>query len=292
MQFFWKKKKIEKTSTLYTYIDTLEDLSILNKELIEKPFLGVDTEFRRTTKDNMKLALLQINDGEEIYLIDTVLIKKPEDNCKFLFSESVTKIFHSCKEDLEAIHSWTGEVVVNLFDTQLANAFLDGDYSIGYQGLVQDKLGIKLDKKETRSNWIKRPLSESQLNYAATDVEFLINIYLDQKRELIESDKLDWHKEDLQLLISSIFNSSEHFEEVSSILTKKEEKELLFKFNEIVIKLAYENAIHPTLFFSKKSQKDFIRLALCYGLKEASEEISRWRRDLIQKPLEEILADF
>ena len=58
-------------------IETLDDLICLNKELRLKAFIGVDTEFRRTTKDNMRLALLQVNDAEEIYLIDTIAINDP-----------------------------------------------------------------------------------------------------------------------------------------------------------------------------------------------------------------------
>ena len=53
---------------MYTFIESIEDLAVLNEELLLKPYIGVDTEFRRTTKDNMKLALLQVNDAEEIYL--------------------------------------------------------------------------------------------------------------------------------------------------------------------------------------------------------------------------------
>ena len=109
---------------MFTFIESIEDLAFLNEELLQKSYVGVDTEFRRTTKDNMRLALLQVNDGEEIYLIDAVHINNPENECDFLFSDSVKKIFHSCKEDLEAVHSWTGRVMVNLFDTQLANALL------------------------------------------------------------------------------------------------------------------------------------------------------------------------
>ena len=70
---------------MYTYVDSIEDLSFLSKELLTKPVLAVDTEFRRTTKDNMRLALLQINDGEEIYIIDTVILNDPKDHCDFLF---------------------------------------------------------------------------------------------------------------------------------------------------------------------------------------------------------------
>ena len=95
---------------MYTLIESIDDLAFLNKELLKKPFLGVDTEFRRTTKDNMRLALLQVNDDEEIYLNryhSNSMIQGHD--ASFLFSESVLKIFHSCKEDLEAIYAWTNK---------------------------------------------------------------------------------------------------------------------------------------------------------------------------------------
>ena len=76
------------------------------------------------------------------------------------------------------------------FDTQIADAFLDGDYSIGYQRLVEKRLEISLDKKETRSNWIRRPLTDAQLKYAALDVEYLIYLYKEQNEELLSSSKL------------------------------------------------------------------------------------------------------
>ena len=191
---------------MFTYIDTIEDLSCLNQELLKKPFVGVDTEFRRTTKENMRLALLQINDGEEIYLIDTILINQPNDECSFLFSHSVVKIFHSCKEDLEAIYAWTNDKMVNIFDTQLAQALLDNNFSISYQGLVEEKLGIVLEKKETRSNWLRRPLTDAQLKYASLDVEYLIYLYEDQVSELNNCTKIEWHNQDIERLIKNTFD--------------------------------------------------------------------------------------
>jgi len=277
---------------LYTYIETVEDLSFLNKELLERPYLGVDTEFRRTTKDNMRLALLQINDGEEIYLIDTVLIDKPENVCDFLFSNSVTKIFHSCKEDLEAVYSWTGRIMENIFDTQLANAFIDGQYSIGYQGLVEERVDIVLDKNETRSNWIRRPLTESQLNYAASDVQYLIHLYKELAIELIESNKIDWLYEDIQYLVSTTFQPIIAVEEFRSNISKSEEKNLLNKFNEIVINISKKEKINPTLFFSKKNQKDFIRAALSKGIEDAFAAVTMWRRELIQDSAKNLLLHY
>ena len=277
---------------MYTYIETVEDLSFLNEELLEKSYLGVDTEFRRTTKDNMRLALLQINDGEEIYLIDTILIDHHENVSDFLFSNDVTKIFHSCKEDLEAVYSWTGRIMENIFDTQLANAFIDGQYSIGYQGLVEERLDIILDKNETRSNWIRRPLTESQLNYAASDVQYLIHLFEELQKELVESNKIDWLYEDLQSLVSSTFEPLSTSIETRSKISKNEEINLLNKFNEIVINVSTREKINSTLLFSKKNQKDFIRVALGKGLEEAFQTITLWRKELIQDSVKSLLLQY
>tara|TARA_B100001057_G_scaffold456774_1_gene504479 strand:- start:7143 stop:7970 length:828 start_codon:yes stop_codon:yes gene_type:complete len=268
---------------LFTFINSIEDLAFLNEELLKKPFVGVDTEFRRTTKDNMRLALLQINDGEEIFLIDTLLIDSPEHQASFLFDNDVTKIFHSCKEDLEAIYAWTNKVMTNIFDTQIANAFLDSEYSISYQGLVEKKLDIVLDKKETRSNWLRRPLSDAQLKYAALDVEYLIHLYSEQKKELDHSNKLDWFNEDIKKLINFTFSSDLNSVELVRTLTKAQENELLINFSKVIEKIAAKENINVTLFFSKKAQKDFIRKVLIQGIENAFEGVTEWRKKLLHE---------
>ncbi len=270
---------------MYTYIDSLEDLAYLNKELLKKPLLGVDTEFRRTTKDNMRLALLQVNDAEEVYLIDTISISEPDDHADFLFSKSVLKIFHSCKEDLEAIHAWTDREIKNIFDTQIANAFLDGNFSIGYQSLVQQELDIVLNKSETRSNWLRRPLSESQLKYAALDVEYLIHIYKNQEKALSNSSKLIWHNQDIERLLNITFSPYDDYKELERTIPKTQELEILGEFNRIVEEISSNKKINPTLFFSKKAQKDFIRLVFIDGLDSACEKITPWRSKLIKKEI-------
>jgi len=274
---------------LYTYIDSIEDLAYLNEELLNKSYVGVDTEFRRTTKDNMRLALLQINDEDEIYLIDTLLIDDPKDKCSFLYSNSVTKILHSCKEDLEAIYSWTNKKMCNVFDTQIANAFLNGDYSVSYRLLVEKKLGIILEKNETRSNWLRRPLTDSQLKYASLDVEYLINLFLDQREELETSKKLNWHNEDISQLIKVTFERHDNSRELVRSLPKAREEEMLYMFNNAVQKIAAREDINPTLFFSKKSQKDFLRLTLISGIDLSLSEITDWRGKLIKDDILNIL---
>ena len=181
---------------MFTLIQTLEDLIFLNEELLKCPYVAVDTEFRRTTKDNMKLALMQVNDSSEIYLIDCLQIKEPKEICSFLSSPDTKKIFHSCREDIEAIYSWTKQGVLNIYDTQIANSLLGGSFSISYQALVKEKIGLVVSKDETRTNWLRRPLTESQLNYAAFDVYYLIDLYNLQREEFSKTNKLEWLEEE------------------------------------------------------------------------------------------------
>ena len=272
----------------FNQIETNADLEFLNQELLLKPYIGIDTEFRRTSKDNMRLALLQINDGEEIYIIDTTVIKNLKDECSFLYSDSVIKIFHSCKEDIEAIYSWTGNLLVNIFDTQVAEALLGGEYSIGYQALVEKKLGIRVDKGETRSNWLRRPLTDSQLKYAASDVEFLIDLYRDQDYLLSKAKRGNWLNEEIADIFSKIFE--EKNEEIKNAsLSKQEEKNLLSKFNEIISSIADREKINPTFLFSKKNQKDFVRSFSEQGIELSMNSLTRWRYNLLKDDLLKIL---
>ena len=274
---------------MYTYIESIEDLKFLNKEFLKKSYLAVDTEFRRTTKHNMKLALLQVKDEEEIYLIDTLAIENPREHASFLSTASVIKIFHSCKEDLEAIFSWTQKEMLTIFDTQLANAFLNDQYTISYQELVKKRLGIDLDKKETRSNWIRRPLTENQLKYAALDVEYLINIYLYQKEALLKTHKLKWHDEEINKLIKSTFRQNDFYEEPERKISRTKENELLVGLDKIVKKISKDHSINNTLFFSKKSQKHFLRSIFNEDIDYALNGLTNWRKEILKDDLNEFL---
>ena len=273
---------------IFNLIDKPDDLEFLNQELLQSSHVGVDTEFRRTTKDNMKLSLIQVNDGEEIYLIDCLQIDYKEENCNFLFSKDVIKIFHSCKEDLEAVFSWTGQNLVNIFDTQLANAFLGGSFSIGYQDLVIDKIDVKVDKDETRSNWLRRPLTDSQLRYAASDVEFLSDLYMELEEKLISENKIHWFYEEITSIIDLKSYLETDSRDQNQALSKALQKEFLEELNSIVESLAQEKEVNKTLLFSKKSQKLLLHKILNSNLEEALDNLTTWRKDLISNQLNQL----
>jgi len=276
---------------VFTLIQTLEDLIFLNEELLKCPYVAVDTEFRRTTKDNMKLALMQVNDSSEIYLIDCLQIKEPRETCSFLSSPDPKKIFHSCREDIEAIYSWTNKGVLNIYDTQIANSLLGGTYSISYQALVKEKIGLKVSKDETRTNWLKRPLTEAQLNYAASDVYYLIDLYRLQREEFSKTNKLEWLEEESNK-DSALDSFMETPKDRLFSIQKKEEKEILNEFNNMVNKISRIEEINPTLFFSKQNQKIFLLNTLSLGLEGALQGITKWRSMLVKKHFSALMKSY
>ena len=276
---------------MFTLIETSEDLMFLNKELLQCPYVAIDTEFRRTTKDNMKLALMQVNDSNEIYLIDCLQIKEPKEICSFLSSQDTKKIFHSCREDIEAIYSWTKQGVLNIYDTQIANSLLGGSFSISYQALVKEKIGLVVSKDETRTNWLRRPLTESQLNYAAFDVYYLIDLYNLQIEEFSKTNKLEWLEEESNKY-SVLDSCIELPRDKVFDIQKKEEKEILIEFNNMVNKISRIEGINPTLFFSKQNQKILLLNTLSLGLEGALLGITKWRSMLIKKHFSALMKSY
>ena len=141
------------------------------------PFVALDTEFMRVDTFYPIAGLLQVGDGERAYLIDPLLIRDWQPFAALLENPALLKVLHACSEDLEVLLRLTGSLPAPLFDTQLAAAYLNLGFSMGYSRLVQAVLGIELPKGETRSDWLQRPLSETQVSYAAEDAVHLAEVY-------------------------------------------------------------------------------------------------------------------
>ena len=165
-----------------------------------KSYLALDTEFMRTDSFYPKVALLQVCDGESNYLIDPLSISDWEKFKTLMLAPEITKIFHSCSEDLLVFIRQFGLLPNPVFDTQVANAFLNQGFGLSYQNMIAEQLEIDVPKGETRSNWLQRPLSVQQLDYAALDVAYLPEIYSRQKKQLAEINRLAWVEEDCQRL--------------------------------------------------------------------------------------------
>lgn len=155
----------------------------LRARLASKPArIGLDTEFIRERTYWPKLALVQIalpqaDGGIDILLVDPLVPGMNEALAPLLADTSVLKIMHSPSEDLIALRQACGEVPRPLFDTQAAAALAGVGAGLGYQKLVAEITGVALAKGETRSDWMRRPLSPSQLEYAADDVLHLFELH-------------------------------------------------------------------------------------------------------------------
>ena len=96
---------------------------------------------------------------------------------------------------------------------------------------------------------------------------------------------------EVEFIILKTFSDQLNELNISNKLTKQEENTLFNKFNEIISYIAEEHRINPTFLFSKKIQKDFLKLVLCRGIEEGLETITKWRSELIEEPLRKLLKD-
>ena len=137
-------------------------------------------------------GLIQLYAGELVYLIDPLVITDWQPLKALLQDQDCLKVLHACNEDLEVFNRLTGIAPSPLFDTQLAASLLGLGHCVGYQKLLEAQLDIELDKSETRSDWLQRPLTTSQLGYAAMDVHYLLPLYEKLRKQLESLDRLDW----------------------------------------------------------------------------------------------------
>ncbi|WP_239692593.1 ribonuclease D [Microbulbifer mangrovi] len=192
--------------TTPVWIDSSAELAELCERLRSQGAVALDTEFMRSRTFYPLPALVQLGDGKRCYLIDNLAIEDLEPLRALLVDTRVVKIMHSCSEDLETLDRLLGVVPEPIFDTQIAAAITGMRSGLGYAATVSALLQIDLPKSETRSDWLQRPLSESQKNYAALDVAWLPLVYALLLKKLREQDRLDWLREDCSALIEAARN--------------------------------------------------------------------------------------
>lgn len=177
--------------------DWIADAALLERRLAAPgdEAVALDTEFIREKTFYPQLALVQLERHGEILLIDPLAVGAAEPFKRLLRSPAL-KIMHSPSEDLQTLKRAYGTLPRPMFDTQVAAALAGFGSGLGYQALIEKLLGIRLEKGETRSDWLRRPLSESQLHYAADDVRHLRAAWQILDAKLRELGRLGWLMED------------------------------------------------------------------------------------------------
>ncbi|MBA3930076.1 MAG: ribonuclease D [Xanthomonas sp.] len=176
----------------------------LDAQLQRRPArIGLDTEFVRERTFWPQLALVQIAIDDDVLLVDPLVPGMTDALRPWLLDTSITKVMHSASEDLVAFKFACDALPSPLFDTQIAAAIAGVASGMGYQKLVERITGVALPKGETRSDWLRRPLSDAQLHYAADDVRYLFAVHDALRADLIATGRLAWLEEDCARFVDS-----------------------------------------------------------------------------------------
>ena len=162
--------------------------------------VGFDTEFIRVRTFYPQIALYQVGVGHHCALIDPLAIQMLDAFRDWLSNPATVLVMHSCSEDLEVLQHHLGVLPATLYDTQIAASFVGREHGLGYQTLVRRELGIELQKGETRSDWLRRPLSDEQQRYAAEDVHYLPPLFECLQERLIKLGRQDWAWQEMRRL--------------------------------------------------------------------------------------------
>ncbi|MCR4268100.1 ribonuclease D, partial [Nitratireductor sp. ZSWI3] len=178
-----------------------QDLEAAISALRKSDFVTVDTEFIRETTFWPELCLIQMAAPGVTALIDPLadgIDLKPFFD--LMADESVLKVFHAARQDIEIIHHLGSLIPHPVFDSQVAATVCGFGDSVSYDQLVSKVTGAHIDKSSRFTDWRRRPLTDKQLQYALADVTHLIDVYQHLKDELKREGRAHWLNEEMAVL--------------------------------------------------------------------------------------------
>jgi ribonuclease D len=184
-------------------ITTTADLAAACERMSRHTFVTVDTEFLRETTYYPLLCVAQIATSDEAVVIDALaqdISLTPF--FQLMANESVLKVFHAARQDIEIVWHQAKLIPRPIFDTQVAAMVLGYGDSISYDQLVQRITGDAIDKSNRFTDWSRRPLSPAQVNYATSDVTHLRQVFLSLSEDLRKRGRSDWVGEEMEVLTS------------------------------------------------------------------------------------------
>ncbi len=251
INFFLKNKK-----DLYL-IESEDNEDFVIDSLINERLIGIDTEFNWRKTYFPELSLLQIATESRILLIDFLKYKKIDFLKEILESRDKLIIMHSSRNDATVLNTNLKIKLKGTFDIQIAEKLTTGGDIKNYGSIVHDYFSYKLAKSETNSNWLKRPLTNKQLEYAADDVNFLIPVYKKQVKKL---EKINKRKEVLKLSKKEVElgNQELHVSRVKKLKKATKDEKAIFLWRE---KQASKRNLPPSFIFENRSLKEITKAA-------------------------------
>ncbi len=182
------------------YVDSTQKLEELIASVAGSPVIALDTEFMRERTYFARLCLIQLGTDDVSAIIDPLAVKDLTPLCPLLTDPSVVKILHAGTQDLEIFYRECGVATTPVFDSQVAATLAGFPQQVGYAALVRDLLGVELDKGDTYTDWGKRPLSGTQIEYALNDVRYLPEIHRLLTDRLAKEGRIEWLADDFAKL--------------------------------------------------------------------------------------------
>lgn len=205
--------------TDYQFIADNTALAHCVEQILASEVVVLDTEFMRTDTFYPIPALLQLSDGTHHYLVDPLSIDNWEPLKRLFRAPSTLKVLHSVSEDLEVFQQLLGVLPQPLVDTQVGAALAGFGAGLGYQRLLDNLLDIAIVKDETRSNWLQRPLSEAQREYAVLDVVHLMPAFEKIRASLEQQDRMHWWLEEGERCVARAqepLSASDYFRKIKT----------------------------------------------------------------------------
>jgi len=177
------------TSTAFRYVSTESQLDDVIAAIVDQSAYALDTEFHREKTYFPKLALVQLAWGNDLVLVDPLAVDLSP--FKSVLESASTAVIHAADQDLEVLLLACGALPAVLFDTQIAAGFV-GMSTPSLATLYERFLGVRVGKGDRLTDWLQRPLTDDQLNYAATDVVHLLEIHAMLSEDLLSRGRLQW----------------------------------------------------------------------------------------------------
>lgn len=191
----------------YIYIDTEQALSDFLAENQHITWMAFDTEFVGEKRFYPLLCLIQVVTENGNYIIDPIKLKKLQPFLQLIENENIVKITHAGDNDYRLLNNLFGIIPKNLFDTQIAIAFISTTFPMSFQKLAEKELKIRIPKGFTVTDWESRPLNPKHLHYAINDVIYLPQLWKSLTEKLREVNRLHWLQNEL-----SKFEQPEYYE--------------------------------------------------------------------------------
>jgi ribonuclease D len=182
-------------------IEGARDLEELARACRQSSCVGLDTEFvwERTYYPRLGIVQVSLDDGS-CHLIDVPAVGDLRPMGPVLEDVSIVKVLHDAPQDLTILRRETGSFALNIFDTRIAAGFCGYRASLSLQDLLRSAMEITLSKSETRTDWLRRPLSPRQVAYAVDDVKHLIPLREKLLGAAAGRGRDVWLQEELSLL--------------------------------------------------------------------------------------------